>query len=82
MTTTYLGQVAREQLDRAQAELEQHLVTGLDGQCVACGELEPCGARVRLAAVFARYHRLPRRRPGVTRAGLRRSATTSDWFEG
>jgi hypothetical protein len=82
--TTYLSGTALVQLDHAQAELERHLVTGVDGRCASCRELEPCGARVQLHAVFAQYGRLPKRTAGVTRAGLRRSgsADTGSWFGG
>ena len=69
---TYLAQAALDELAKAQAELERHLVTGPDGRCRDCGGVEPCRARVRLEAVFALYGRLPRRRPGATRVGLRR----------
>lgn len=67
----YLAASALEQLDQAQAELERHVVTGPDGHCRGCGDVEPCPARVRLEAVFALYGRLPQRRPGVTMVGLR-----------
>jgi hypothetical protein len=82
MMGTYVAASARAQLDQAQAELERHLVTGLDGRCQACGDLEPCRERGRLEEVFARYDELPRRRPGVTGVTVRR--TTADgrgsWF--
>ncbi len=68
----YLAEAALEQLDKAQAELEKHLVTRPDGRCATCGEMEPCRPRVRMHAVFALYGRLPKRTPGVTRVGLRR----------
>ncbi len=80
---TYLATAALEQLDLAQAELEQHLVTGPDGRCEGCGGVEPCRARVRLEAVFALYGRLPKRRPGVTMAGTQGAAYADkrSWFE-
>jgi hypothetical protein len=70
------------ELDQAQAELERHLVVDPDGRCGDCGAMEPCRARERLQAVFALYGRLPRRRPGATKAGLRRVWTTgrNSWF--
>jgi hypothetical protein len=71
-----------EHLDRAQAELERHLVTGLDGRCTGCRQVEPCAERARIEAVFIEYGRLPKRRPGVTRAGIRQIETTDrrSWF--
>ena len=79
---TYLGRTAVDQLARAQAELERHLVTGPDGRCATCGGVEPCGIRERAGSVFARYGRLPHRRPGVTKVGRRRIAATDgySWF--
>jgi hypothetical protein len=62
----YRAIAVMDQLEAAQAELERHLVTGLDGRCRSCGDLEPCRERGRLEAVFALYNELPRRRPGVT----------------
>jgi hypothetical protein len=82
--TTYLAAAVCDQLDQAQAELEQHLVVGPDGRCAGCGQTEPCAARARLAAVFAQYGQLPERKPGLTRVGLRRIAATDrrPWFTG
>jgi hypothetical protein len=74
--TTYLSTAARDQIDQAQAALEQHLVTGPDGRCTGCLQVEPCVERGRLAAVLGQYGQLPKRRPGMTRAGLRRIATS------
>ncbi len=71
MSTMYLANVARELLDAAQAEIDEHVHTRL-GFCTTCGELAPCAARSRAAAVFARYHRLPRRRPGLALGGVAR----------
>lgn len=70
--TAYLSQTALDHLKQAQAELERHLATGPDGRCQACRQMEPCSERYRMGAVFARYERLPRRRAGVTKVGLRR----------
>jgi hypothetical protein len=79
---TYLALAVMDQLDAAQAELERHVVTGLDGRCAGCRELEPCPERGRLEAVFARYGRLPVRRPGVTGVGVRsvESPRARSWF--
>jgi hypothetical protein len=80
----YLSRSALEQLARAQAELERHLVTGPDGRCLGCRQTEPCRARERLEAVFALYGRLPHRRPGVTRVGVRamERGGRRSWFGG
>ena len=82
MMGTYLAVAALEQLDRAQAELERHLVTAPDGRCRGCGQAEPCTARGHIESVFRRYGRLPRRRPGATHVGLRRItvASRNPWF--
>ena len=81
---TYLASTGLERLDQAQAELERHLVTGPDGRCSGCGQVEPCAERGRLEAVFALYGQLPKRRPGVTKVGLRRMTATDrrPWPEG
>jgi hypothetical protein len=60
------------ELARAQVELERHLAVGPDGRCRTCGGVEPCQGRIRDGRVFARYGLLPKRRPGVTKLGLRR----------
>jgi hypothetical protein len=80
--SVYLCHSALEQLAQAQAELERHLVTGPDGLCLGCGRREPCGARVRLQAVFSLYGRLPKRRPGATKVGTRRieAKDARSWF--
>jgi hypothetical protein len=65
---TYQSTVARDQLDQAQAELDQHLRLGPNGCCATCGEVAPCTRRNELSNVFARYASLPRRRPGVAGA--------------
>jgi hypothetical protein len=70
MSTTYLGQAARDQMAQAQAELDQHLAVSLAGRCRTCWEAEPCSARRAASAVFARYHCLPRRRPGLASKGF------------
>ena len=81
--SVYLARSAVDCLNEAQAELEHHLVTRRDGRCATCGGVEPCAARERLEAVFARYRCLPRRRPGVTRVGQRRLEGTDcgTWFD-
>jgi hypothetical protein len=64
VTRTYLAAHVLEQLDRAQAAIERH-VAGPHGRCVACGEIEPCRARITAQGTFARYQRLPVRTPGL-----------------
>jgi len=78
----YVASSARARLNEAQAELERHLVTGLDGRCKACGDLEPCRERECLSAVFAGYDELPRRRPGATGVAARTAEAPSgqSWF--
>ena len=71
MTTTYLAGHALEQLARAQAVVDRHLAAGVDGRCLTCGQLEPCDARNRASAVFARYNQMPHRRPGLASRGVR-----------
>jgi hypothetical protein len=74
--TSYLGAAAFDALDRAQADIDEHVATTRAGRCAACGQVEPCDARQRAGAVFARYGSLPRRRPflAVPRMALRRHA--------
>jgi hypothetical protein len=62
--TTYLSTVVIEQLDRAQEELERHLISTPGGHCRTCGEEEPCHGRLAAGQMFARFGRLPRRTPG------------------
>jgi hypothetical protein len=81
MATTYLGSVALEQLDRAQAVVDRHVVAGMDGCCVACGDEQPCPTLRQATAVFPKYGRLPRRRPGLaSREGERPGGF--GWFAG
>lgn len=66
MSTTYLSATALEQLERAQAVMDEHLRMNVAGRCQTCGEPSPCPALSGANATFARYGRLPRRTPGVT----------------
>jgi hypothetical protein len=68
--TTYFGRVVLERLSLAQELLDEHLRVGPGGRCKACGEAEPCSSRLAAMATFARYHRLPRRTPGLASKGL------------
>jgi hypothetical protein len=67
--STYLAHTALEQLDAAQAEIDAHVHAYL-GFCAACGEKTPCSALLAASAIFARYHQLPRRRPGLAMRGV------------
>lgn len=78
MTTTYLANHALERLDQAQAVVDRHLVTSL-GLCAACGQTEPCEARINAATTFARYGRLPRRTPGRSMRGITQT-NRFGWF--
>jgi hypothetical protein len=85
VTTTYLAHTALDELGRAQAELERHLAVRPDGSCLTCGQVEPCRGRQAAASRFARYGRLPQRRPGL--AGIRSAAIETGetfahrWFD-
>jgi hypothetical protein len=74
MPTTYLGAAARYRLDLVQAELYDHLVSDPAGCCLICQQPEPCRKRNELTSAILNYGSLPRRQPGQTRAGLRRTA--------
>jgi hypothetical protein len=63
VSTTYLARVAVDEMDRAQAVIDQHLVA-----CGLCGGNRLCDPRREAELVFARYGRLPRRRPGAVGA--------------
>jgi hypothetical protein len=67
----YLAASALEQLERAQAELQLHLLTDTGGRCQACGGLEPCDRRNAVTTTILGYGQLPKRQPGQTKAGLR-----------
>jgi hypothetical protein len=69
--TLYLAATAVDQLGWAQVEIDIHLPTKF-GFCTGCGQLAPCALRAAASAVFARYHRLPRRRPGLALQGAPR----------
>lgn len=71
MTTVYLASAARDELDRAQAEIDRHLAVRPNGLCATCGEVEPCASRTTATVTFNKYGRLPQRRPGI--AGPQRS---------
>lgn len=62
----YLAANGRQRLDSAQAVIEAHLRTNAAGRCLSCGEPSPCTVITDANATFARYGRLPRRKPGAT----------------
>jgi hypothetical protein len=64
-TSTYLAKYATEVLATAQRLLNVHVLT-LAGGCRACATRQPCDAYLAASAIFASYHRLPRRRPGAS----------------
>jgi hypothetical protein len=70
-STTYLARNALDRLRAAQAVVDWHAASGVDGRCLRCGQPEPCRSRIAASAVFARYGRLPRRRPGLASRALR-----------
>jgi hypothetical protein len=71
VSTTYLSGAVVTQLDEAQAMIDSHVYSRL-GFCATCGELAPCTALAMASATFARYHQLPRRRPGLALRGTPR----------
>ncbi|MEU7590387.1 hypothetical protein AB0A95_29350 [Micromonospora sp. NPDC049230] len=52
VSTTYLASVALEEVERAQAELERHLTVRPTGECVTCGQVEPCSGRQEAGTTF------------------------------
>ncbi|MDG4793712.1 hypothetical protein [Micromonospora sp. WMMD1082] len=84
MSTIYLASTAMEEVERAQAELERHLTVRPTGECVTCGQVEPCSGRQEAGTTIIKYGLLPRRRPGAS--GVRRTSPTTvsaapiSWF--
>jgi hypothetical protein len=74
MSTTFLGAAARHRLDLVQAELYDHMLSDPAGRCLICHQAEPCPKRGELTTTILGYGSLPRRQPGQTKAGLRRTA--------
>jgi hypothetical protein len=68
--TAYLAAAVVVQLDQAQRLLDSHVMTLNTGACRLCGTVGTCDYRDAAAATFARYQRLPRRRPGASRPEL------------
>lgn len=73
MCTVYLTAAAQAELDAAQDVVNQHIV-----DCPRCRADRPCYERIEAERIFVRYGRLPRRTPGLTRAGVRQVGTS--WF--
>jgi hypothetical protein len=61
--TLYLSRAAVAELDAAQTVIDEH-APNLAGDCPVCRRPAPCQPLTEASAVFARYHQLPRRRPG------------------
>ncbi len=77
MSAIYLSHTVMEQIDDAQAVIDRHLIG-----CVVCAGNRRCGERRDAEAVFLRYGRLPRRRPGLTNhAEQRPDGGGRGWFE-
>ena len=81
MTTTYLAASVWVAIERAQAEIDRHAASGVDGRCLGCGESEPCPSRAGAHAVLARSNSLPLRRPGLASRGVTRNAGFN-WLAG
>jgi hypothetical protein len=62
--TTYLSRAAWEQLDAAQAIVDQHAASRINGVCPICRIPDPCPARASAAERISRYGLLPKRRGG------------------
>jgi hypothetical protein len=67
-TAVYLARAALDQVAAAQAVMDAHVLVAASGRCAACVVEWPCGPVVEANATLLRYGRLPRRRPGRTRA--------------
>jgi hypothetical protein len=74
--SAYLSRSVLDALGQVQAELYEHLFVDAGGRCTGCGELEPCRRRYELHQALLRYGCLPRRVPGITKAGLRRKVVS------
>jgi hypothetical protein len=79
MTLTYPRRILAE-LAAAQAEIDRHVAAGRDGRCLACGHTHPCRALDLAHSTFARYRRLPARRPGHASRGLN-GAKIANWLD-
>jgi hypothetical protein len=66
--TVYLAGAALDQVAAAQAMMDAHALVATSGRCAACAVEWPCGPAEAANATLLRYGRLPRRRPGRTRA--------------
>lgn len=66
--TTYA--TMHDQLAAAQEALDRHATSSATGRCVTCGLVGPCPRRETALALFSRFMRMPRRRPGLARPEL------------
>jgi hypothetical protein len=72
----YLSAAVVEQLAKAQAVIDEHIVS-----CATCGANRPCAERREAEGVFLRYGRLPRRKPGRTiRVDVRQNSGRRAWL--
>lgn len=78
VTAMYLAGAAREQLTHAQVQVDRHITAGPDGRCRRCGEEQPCGSLMVAYDTFARYGRMPVRRPGLASRVVRECRRASD----
>jgi hypothetical protein len=78
MLTAYPARVLAE-LVLAQTEVDRHVAAGRDGRCLACHRTHPCPGLGLAQQTFARYRRLPVRRPGHASRGLV-AATIATWL--
>jgi hypothetical protein len=72
-----------EQIEHAQAVLTRHVVSCVDGRCLACAAPGPCPAHEWAAGLFRLSLRLPRRIPGASRpelCGARQITTSGPWW--
>lgn len=67
MTTTYLGEAARNPVTTAQEVIDYHLAGSAGAWCLICKTSMPCDPIVEYASKLNRHHKLPRRVPGATR---------------
>jgi hypothetical protein len=81
MSTTYLASAALAQLHQAQAEVDRQVASDATGRCLTCGREEPCVSRGSANATYAKYGRLPVRRPGLASRGIA-VADAFGWFAG
>jgi hypothetical protein len=77
----YLGRPALDQIEAAQATVDRHVAQAPLGRCAVCRAEPPCRPLADALATFARFGRLPRRRPGATLADAVGVTDRFDWLE-